>query len=125
MTTGARGEGILQLDDGEVRVLFTNRALAEIEQKLALKLKLLSGESAISEFLLGLGVGDTAQVLQVGMEAARHDARAGGRSTTLSDAYRVLDEVGIVQVSTVLVEAIAAVLTFGVNSEEADENPPE
>lgn len=122
---GARGEGILQVGDGEVRVLFTNRALAEIEQKLQLKLKLLSSGDAISEFLLGLGVGDMAQVLQVGMEAARHDARAGGRSVTLADAYRVLDEVGIVQVSAVCVEAIAAVLAFGVNSEEANENPPE
>lgn len=115
--TGARGEAFLE-DGGErVAVLYTNRALAEVERA--------TGKSVLSlaHSIESLAVGDVAQLLLAGMEAARRDARAGGRAYTINDAYAVLDRLGFATVAMAVVEAVTAVLTYQ-PGEEADANPP-
>jgi len=87
---GARGEATIEADGREVRILFTNRALAEVEAQL--------GQSII-EVAKGLadgscGITEAVHLLRAGMEAARRDAREGGRAISLVDAYPVLDDVG-------------------------------
>ena len=106
---GARGEGIIQHGETEYRVLFTNRALAEAESA--------TGKSIIAlaqGFSSGTtGIGDVARMLAVGLEAGRRDANAGGRTYTLLDAFRIMDEVGFTEVARVVMEAVAVVLKFG------------
>lgn len=117
---GARGEGTIVHEDGsETHVLYTNRALADIESHtdqsvIAIADGFASGASGIREM---------AQVLRAGMEAHRRDARAGGRAVTLNDAYDVLDEVGFAAVAEVTMEAVAAVLSYGVDEEDLDVDP--
>lgn len=120
---GARGERTIALPDGsEVHVLYTNWALANIEQ--------VTDRSIIAVadgFSLGKsGMREIAAVLQAGMEAHRRDAREGGRTITLRDAYEVLDEVGFATVAAVTMEAVGTVLGYGVEGEfdeEMDDDP--
>jgi hypothetical protein len=108
MTQGARGESIIQGDDAEYRILFTNRALAEAESTC--------GKSVIAiaqGFTIGAtGIGDVAQMLAVGLEAARKDARLNTRAYTVGDAYRIMDEVGFTVATRAVMESVAAVLRF-------------
>lgn len=114
---GARGEGVIRNGESEYRILFTNRALAEAESA--------TGKSIITiaqGFTVGAtGIGDVAHLLATGMEAARRDAKAGGRTITLMDAYRVMDEVGFTSVARVVMEAVAAVMQY--SAEDEGESP--
>jgi len=106
---GARAESVLQAGDKEVRLLYTNRALAEAEAQ--------SGKSIVT-ITTGLstgasGIGDIAVVLRAGMEAARRESRSTNQPVSLNDAYEVMDEVGFEQVTTVIVTAIAEVISYG------------
>ncbi len=117
---GARGEGILKLAGGQERaVLFTNRALADAER--------LTGKSVLQLLAatqgMQLGMSDTAVLLQVGMEHARREARPSGKAITLADAYEVMDQVGFAPVARVVMEALAAVLSYAAEPAEA-ESPP-
>lgn len=112
---GPRGESrILLPDGGEITVLFTNRALAEAETALNKSVLQLARQAADG----GIGIGDIAQLLAVGMEYARRDAGIPGPRLNLSDAYRVLDAVGFVAAAQAVLESLAAVLSY-----QAD-NPP-
>lgn len=118
-SSGARGETTIQVGEDEVRVLFTNRALAEAERRL--------GKSIIGVaqgFADGSsGVIETMHVLRAGMEAARRDAREGGRPVTLNAAYDVLDTAGFTAVAAAVMEAVAAVLGYDGAEEEPDDDP--
>jgi hypothetical protein len=119
---GARGETIIRSGDAgeEHRILFTNRALAEAESA--------TGKSVIAiaqGFANGAtGIGDVAQMLAVGLEAARRDAKLGGRAYTLGDAYRIMDEVGFTIAARAVMEAVAAVLKFGNDAEAPEGESP-
>ncbi len=119
MATGARGEVTITLEAGEATLLFTNKALAQAEKSM--------GKSVIglvNGFADGqAGIGDLAALMQAGMEAARRDARTGGRPVSLNDAYDVLDEVGFAAAATAVMEGVAAVL--GYSREELDEEAAE
>jgi len=117
----ARGEGIIQLENGdEVVVLFTNKALAAAERQMG---KGVIG--VVNGFMSGTsGIGDLAHLLHAGMEAARRDGRAGGRTVTLNDAYEVLDEVGFTAVTTVVMDAVAAVIAYSNGSDEVAADGP-
>lgn len=111
---GARGEGTIQAGDREVVVLYTNRALAEAEQRMGKSVigvaqGFAGGESGVLEIVY---------LLQAGMEAARRDARSGGRPIPLGDAYQVLDEAGFAAVAGVVMTAVAAVLSYGTGEAE-------
>lgn len=105
MSTGARGERVIETEAGEVRVLFTNRALAGAEAELGRGVI-----GVLQEFATEGRLGDVAVLLKHGMEAARRDAREGGRPVTLAAAYDVLDEVGFAEATAAVMEAAAAVL---------------
>jgi len=113
--TGARGEGIIRHGETEHRILFTNRALAEAESATGKSvLALAQGFGAGTT-----GVGDIAQMLAVGLEAARRDANAGGRTYTVADAYRIMDQVGFGETARSVMEAMSAVLRFGTDQDES------
>jgi hypothetical protein len=104
----ARGERTFKSGSREVTVLFTNRALAGAEKRLG------KGIIGIADGLLSgaSGMAEIAVLLQVGMEAARVDARQGGQQISLEKAYDVLDEVGFAAVAQPVMEAVAAVLSY-------------
>lgn len=61
---GARGEAIIRSGDAEYRILFTNRALAEAEIAIGKSIIVIA-----RGFVNGAtGIGDTAQLLAVGLE---------------------------------------------------------
>ena len=115
---GARGEVTIQLADREVTVLFTNRALGGVEQKIGRSILALAQGLADG----GTGIGEVVILLQAGMEAARRDAREPGPAVALNTAYDVMDEAGFGQVAAAVMEAIGAVLTWGTSSEDEDPN---
>lgn len=112
---GARGEGTIEIGDREVRVLFTNRALAEVEGKL--------GQSIIRvlrDFASGdAGVTELVHLLRAGMEAHRKDVKAGGRMVSIGDAFEVFEAVGFKGVAEPVLLAVSAVLEYG-TSDDAD-----
>ena len=116
--TGARGESIIRNGEIEYRVLLTNRALADAEIAIGKSTFVLA-----RGFISGAtGIGDTAQLLAVGLEAARRDAKAGGRTHTLVDAYRIMDEVGFTTAARAVMEAVGAILKFS-GDEDHGEDP--
>ena len=108
MTKGARGEAILSIDGREYPILFTNRALAEAEQRTGKTITALA--STAGQGLLGIG--ETAALLVTGLEAARKDRGLPGRATQMQDAYSLLDAAGFGNVAAAVYEAIAAVLGY-------------
>jgi len=119
MVTGARGEQSIELPDGrQVTVLFTNRALAQAEKALGKSITSLVQATRRDD---DLGLGDTLTLLQVGMEAARRDANAGGRPVTAQDALDVMDAVGFTAVALAVMSPLADVLAYA--GEDA-ESPP-
>lgn len=117
---GARGEAYLRMPDGaEVAVLFTNRALADAERVTGKPvMQLIQGVDRI-------GMGDTAALLNVGMEHARRESHAGGRSYTLNDAWHVLEAVGFLEAARVVYEAVSQVVAWkpGQEGENEGERP--
>lgn len=114
---GARGEYSLFVEDEEVRILFTNRALADAEREL--------GRPAIvviREFTAKWGrVGDVAALMRAGMEAARKDAREGGKPVSIDQAYDVMDAIGFSNCVVAVVSAASDVLGYKVDDD--DEEP--
>lgn len=105
---GARGERTFQAGPNQVTVLFTNRALANAEKRLG------KGIIAIAQGLVSgqTELGDIVVLLHVGMEAARVDSRSTGRSISMDDAYRVIDDAGFAAVAGPVLESVAEVLGY-------------
>lgn len=114
----ARGERVIGVNGNETRVLFTNRALLTAEKQigkgiLGILNGFTSGESGYTE-LVGL--------LRAGMEAARMDARLGGKPVSNDDAIQVLDMCGFTAVAGPVLEAVAAVISYDGREETPDPN---
>ena len=111
---GARGEATIQAGEREVHILFTNRALAEVETRL--KQSIIGVAQGFADGTAG--VTELVHLLRAGMEAARREAREGGR-VSLNEAFEVLDEAGFTAVTMAVMDAVSAVLSFGT----ADQDP--
>ena len=117
---GARGEATIQAGDREIDLLFTNRALGDVEQKTGRSiLMVLRGLEDGS-----LGMIETAIMLQVGMEAARRDAGESGPPVALNTAYKVLDTVGFRTIFGTVLSAAVDVLNFGSTEDEGEGEDP-
>lgn len=116
--TGARGEGYLDLDGETYVVLFTNRALADAERATGKTVMQLM--AAVQNNLIGMG--DIAHLLAIGLEYARREHRSRAGSYNVNDAWRLLDQLGFATVAAVVLEALAAVMSYRPNRE--DVNPP-
>ena len=124
MTKGARGEALLTVGEQEYPILFTNRALAEAEQRTGKSILLLAREAGNGI----LGVGETAMLLLTGMETGRKDAKLPGKRYEAKDAYDLLDQAGFAAVAAAVYEAIAAVLAYDPEEgeeEDGEERPPQ
>lgn len=115
---GARGEGVIYAGDREVRILLTNRALADAERATGKSIIALAQNFAAGE----TGVNDVAHLLRAGMDAARRDARAGGRTVTIRDAYDVMDEAGFSPIAALVMECVSNVLSY--DGSEGEEDAP-
>jgi hypothetical protein len=106
---GARSEKVILTDDGkEVRVLFTNRALAEAESQCGKSIIAISNGFQENK----TGVTEVAALLRAGMEAARRDSHTGARAVTLQDAYELMDAAGFTEVVSVVMTAVADVIGY-------------
>lgn len=119
MIRGARGERTVEVDGEVFRVLFTNRALAEAEEELGRGIL-----AFLQEFTDGNGgVKDVAIVLKAGLEAARRDAREGGKPVSIVKAYDAMDAIGFTTAARMVAEAISDVLSYSTDAgEEPDPN---
>jgi flagellar capping protein FliD len=108
-------EVLIQGETTEYRVLYTNRALLNVET--------WTGKSIIQivrGFLDGKsGVNEIARLLQAGMDAARKDAGTGNKQVTLEDALDALDDIGTINALNQLQDAVGGVL----NKVEGDQEP--
>lgn len=128
---GARGEGFLEVDGERLAVLFTNRALVEAEA--ATGKSVLQFVNAMNNNSLGMG--DTVQLLAIGLEHARRETKTRKAAYTVRDAYDVLDALGFTEVLPVVLNAVGDVLGYspkkpkgedGAEGEGEDEpSPPE
>lgn len=105
---GARSEQVIQLEEREVKLLFTNRALADAETQLgktviAIAQGFQAGQS---------GLVDVATLLRVGMEAARRENHDSSKPVSLQDAYEVMDAVGFAEVASVVMNSVADIIGY-------------
>lgn len=120
MAAGARGERFIEYEGKELPVLFTNRALAEAEQRTGKIILQLANR-------LDLGMGDVATMLCVGLEAARRDMAPGLRQRkqyTLDDAWKIMDAVGYTACITAVMEAMMAVMAYEPEATGDEDDPP-
>lgn len=115
--SGARGESTLNVGKREIKLLYTNRALADAEKELG------KGIVGILQGFRdgGAGINEIAVLLKTGMEAARRDGQWGGKRVQTTDAYDVLDQVGFAGVTAKVMEAVAAVISYDGEKEEQEE----
>jgi hypothetical protein len=117
----ARGEGTIKVNDREVPILFTNRAL-------------LSAEKQVGKGIIGMlngfveggsGIGDLVALLRAGMEAARQDAHGRGKPVSNDDAMDIIDEIGFTAAIVPVMEAVSAVISYGseANPSEQSDDP--
>ncbi len=118
MPTGARGEGILELDGESYPVLFTNRALAEAERALDTTVLRLAKATRDGD----LGMNSLAALLRIGLEYARRERRENRAPYKVEDAYRLLDTLGYPGVTAVVMEAFMAVLSY--SPSQSNDSPP-
>jgi hypothetical protein len=119
---GARGEGIINVNGREIPILFTNRALLSAEKQLG---KGIIG--ILNGFANGdLGINELVALLRCGMEAARQDARRGGKPVSNENAMDIIEEIGFTGAIAPVMEAVAAVISYTSQAEPDDkgeENP--
>lgn len=101
-------EVLIQGENEEYRVLYTNRALLNVETWTGKSINQI-----ISGFIDGKsGVHEIARLLQAGIDAARKDS-GGGKQVTLDDALSALDDIGTVNALNQIQEAVIGVLNRG------------
>jgi hypothetical protein len=116
---GARGESVFTVGGKEYTILFTNRALAQAEGQLGMTMGRLLSRVQESD----IGLNEVARLLQIGLEAARRDARLAGPAYTMNTVWEILDEAGFTTMAGEVMSAVAAVLTHSESeSEAADPN---
>ena len=115
---GARGEGVIHTKKGDIDLLFTNRALLVAEKQLGKGIL-----NIVKEFAAGNGgYTELVALMRAGIEAARQDSRTSGRPVSNNDAIDILDEVGFTAAIQPVMEAIAAVISYNVDTEDAGED---
>jgi len=120
MTTGARGEGWLDEQNRCYPVLFTNRALLEVEKAIGKSITLVAGSGSMNM------ANDIIRALLVGLEYGRREAGERKLAYTMADAHNLLDEFGYKRALTVVTEALAECVTWEPEQSEGEpENPPE
>lgn len=118
---GARNEAIIRAGGQEYRLLFTNRALGEAERTAGVSiLALISGFTDADNTS---GINELAHLMRAGLEAARRDAREGGRPFTLNQAFDILDKAGFTPVLMVVLEAVSNVLGYDGAEDSEDDDP--
>lgn len=113
-----RGKRVIQAEDREVEIFYTNYAIAQAEEDMGIPIVKFLQDVETGAF----NVGDVGKLLKVGMESARMDARTGGRRVTLRDAFEVMDDVGLGKVLEGVMLAITDVLAKGTPEDDADPN---
>jgi len=110
---GARGESIIHAKGRDIYLLFTTRALINAEQQLGKSTSVIM-RSFVSNTI---GYTELVALLRSGMEAARMDARIGGRPVSNNDAIDIIDEVGFIAAITPVMDAVAAVTIYKADEE--------
>lgn len=129
--TGARGEAYLERDGEQVPILLTNRALAEVEKRLGVRfLGMLAGgdDSAhmMAYLFRELSVECISELLRAGLEYGRQDAKLQRQRYTINDAWQIIDQHGIAEITVIVATALAQVLSYHRASDQEDEtdSPP-
>jgi len=122
--TGARrGEGSIEVGDREYQIFFNNRALAEAERVLGKSMGVLANQ--ISTGLMS--VGEVADLLRIGVNAARREFRLRITLMNRDDALAIMDEIGFVPASQAVIEPLTEVLMYDPSEADdylEDDNPP-
>lgn len=116
--SGARGEAFIEFEGEQLPILFTNRALGDVEKATSKTMLQIVNEA--QNMMLGLT--DTAHLLRAGLEYGRRDARVTRKPYTLLGAWDVMDEVGWIPTLELLVVPLAEVLGYK-RQEDADDPP--
>lgn len=131
VTTGARGEAYLELDGEQVPVLLTNRALAEVEKRLGVRfLGMLAGgdntQQIMAYLFRELSVECIAELLRAGLEYGRQDAQLKRQRYTLDEAWQIIDQYGIAEITVVVGTALGEVLSYHRTEDKGDktDSPP-
>jgi len=131
MMTGARGEGFIEVDGEQVPILLTNRALAEVEKRLGVRfLGMLAGgdDSAhmMAYLFRELSVECITELLRAGLEYGRQDAGLRRQRYTLDEAWQIIDQHGIAEITVIVATALGEVLSYHRTGDKENEtdSPP-
>ena len=105
--TGARGESHIMVGEDEVALLFTNRALADVERILGRSIVRILADSQTKD----ISISDLARMLQVAVSAARREA-GDTRPFNANDSWEAMDQAGFQNVLVAVFLGITAVLDF-------------
>ena len=114
---GARGEAVIQTEAGEVRILYTARAIVDIEKTIG---------KAVPQIMQAFEVGEwytseIAHMLRAGMENHRRDSGMRGQIVSFNNALDMIDEIGFSSIAVFVFEAIQQFYTFGTEDSDTDD----
>ncbi len=104
--TGARGESYIEVGGEQVALLYTNRALAEVEGQIGKGVVQILTAAQRNEF----AIGEVAKLAQAGMQAARRERGGGG--VQMAEVWDLMDKAGMVAVLTAVVSGVTAVIGY-------------
>lgn len=111
-----RGGIVIQLEGREVPVVFTNAALADAEARLGMSIMVVV-QGFVNQ---RSGVTQVGALLRAGMEAGKKASKIQGRTPTIQDAYKIMDEIGLAKAIELIIEPLNATLRFGIEEEPED-----
>ena len=127
MAAGARrGEGLIEAGGKEYQLFFNNKALAEAERVLGKSMGVLATQ--ISTGLMSIG--EVADLIVVGANAARREFRTRAVMLNRDAALSIMDEIGFIPASQAVIEPLTEVLMYDPSDAQEDESgeedsPPE
>ena len=117
---GARGEATIETEERAYPLLLTNRALSEIEKALGKSILAIGQQAQRGDISLS----DTAELLRIGLEYGRREAKWSKDVVRSPLAYDIMDELGFQPVAMMVLQCLLEVLSYDPSKPEEADNPP-
>ena len=120
-----RGESAIKIgregdkDYQEIPIILNNWALAKAQKEMDKAIfEIIKVDEREKMDISAIGVYELAVFIKIGAEVARRELRLGGRTITMMDAYKIMDQVGVIGVLPTVVNALSEAI--GVSSDDED-----
>lgn len=117
---GARGESHVKDGGEEIPLLFTNRALLEVERMVGKPIITI----LLDYYEKKISMDSISKILRVGLETARKESMGKQATVSLDEAFDILDRVGFTDCAAAIVSGISEVINYSQSEPEKEGSSP-